>query len=231
MQISGADYGPAVPSGVSVVRRDREPRPRDRIPSSTPRRSAPPTPDRPAFRLAPVRPRGPVAAARRAGHRQGRDGQPDPLVQGPRDVGRRPPPGRGGEDRPRPADRRGVGRQLRAGRRLRGARRSASRPSCSRRCNANPGKVDADARARRDGPRGRGRTSTRPSPRSEAYAAEHAGRAARRRRRSGISTGAATMALEVTDAVAAGHLPAVAAAFVPVGNGALINGVGSWLGT
>ncbi len=44
-----------------------------------------------------------------------------------------------------------------------------------------------------------------------------------------ISAGAATMALEVTDAVAAGQLPDVAAAFVPVGNGALINGVGSWL--
>jgi threonine dehydratase len=44
-----------------------------------------------------------------------------------------------------------------------------------------------------------------------------------------ISAGAATMALELTDAVAAGRLPEVAAAFVPVGNGALINGIGSWL--
>jgi threonine dehydratase len=44
-----------------------------------------------------------------------------------------------------------------------------------------------------------------------------------------VSTGAATLALEVTDAVAAGHLPAPVLASVPVGNGALINGVGSWL--
>ncbi len=44
-----------------------------------------------------------------------------------------------------------------------------------------------------------------------------------------ISTGAATLALEITDAVADGALPAPAVASVPVGNGALINGVGSWL--
>lgn len=44
-----------------------------------------------------------------------------------------------------------------------------------------------------------------------------------------ISTGAATLALEISDAVDAGHLPAPAAIFVPVGNGALINGVGAWL--
>jgi threonine dehydratase len=43
-----------------------------------------------------------------------------------------------------------------------------------------------------------------------------------------ISTGAATLALELTDAVEAGALPALAVATVPVGNGALINGVGSW---
>ena len=43
-----------------------------------------------------------------------------------------------------------------------------------------------------------------------------------------ISTGAATLALELTDAVEAGALPALAVAAVPVGNGALINGVGSW---
>ena len=43
-----------------------------------------------------------------------------------------------------------------------------------------------------------------------------------------ISTGAATMALELTDAVAAGNLPSPAVIAVPVGNGALINGVGSW---
>jgi threonine dehydratase len=44
-----------------------------------------------------------------------------------------------------------------------------------------------------------------------------------------ISTGAATLALELTGAVAAGALPSPAVVSVPVGNGALINGVGSWL--
>jgi threonine dehydratase len=44
-----------------------------------------------------------------------------------------------------------------------------------------------------------------------------------------ISTGAATLALELTEAIDAGLLPALAVAAVPVGNGALINGVGSWL--
>lgn len=43
------------------------------------------------------------------------------------------------------------------------------------------------------------------------------------------ATGAATMALELTDAVDAGHLPAPAVVSVPVGNGALINGIGAWL--
>ena len=44
-----------------------------------------------------------------------------------------------------------------------------------------------------------------------------------------ISTGAATLALELSDAVGAGLLPSPAVVSVPVGNGALINGVGSWL--
>lgn len=44
-----------------------------------------------------------------------------------------------------------------------------------------------------------------------------------------ISTGAATMALELTDAVEAGRLPSPAVVSVPVGNGALINGMGAWL--
>ena len=43
-----------------------------------------------------------------------------------------------------------------------------------------------------------------------------------------ISTGAATLAVEVTDAVEAGDLPDLAVASIPVGNGALINGVASW---
>lgn len=44
-----------------------------------------------------------------------------------------------------------------------------------------------------------------------------------------IAAGAATLALELTAAVEAGHLPMPAVISVPVGNGALINGVGSWL--
>ncbi|HEV8403878.1 MAG TPA: pyridoxal-phosphate dependent enzyme [Candidatus Limnocylindrales bacterium] len=44
-----------------------------------------------------------------------------------------------------------------------------------------------------------------------------------------IAAGAATLAQEVTDAVADGLLPAPAVASIPVGNGALITGVGSWL--
>jgi threonine dehydratase len=43
------------------------------------------------------------------------------------------------------------------------------------------------------------------------------------------ATGAATMAVEITDAVDAGTLPAPAVVSVPVGNGALINGIGGWL--
>jgi len=44
-----------------------------------------------------------------------------------------------------------------------------------------------------------------------------------------IAIGAGTLAVEVTDAVAGGTLPLPAAVYVPVGNGALIVGVGSWL--
>jgi threonine dehydratase len=44
-----------------------------------------------------------------------------------------------------------------------------------------------------------------------------------------ISTGAATIAVELTDAVAAGMLPSPAIVSVPVGNGALINGIGAWM--
>jgi threonine dehydratase len=43
------------------------------------------------------------------------------------------------------------------------------------------------------------------------------------------AAGASTMVLEITDAIEAGALPPLAVASVPVGNGALINGVGSWL--
>ena len=44
-----------------------------------------------------------------------------------------------------------------------------------------------------------------------------------------ISIGAGTIALELTDAVASGDLPALDRFYVPVGNGALIAGVGTWL--
>ncbi len=44
-----------------------------------------------------------------------------------------------------------------------------------------------------------------------------------------VAAGAATMALEVTDAIDRGELPPIANAYVPVGNGALIIGVGAWL--
>ena len=64
---------------------------------------------------------------------------------------------------------------------------------------------------------------------SEAYAAEHGAELLVDGDDPRISTGAATLALELTDAVEAGDLPAPTIASVPVGNGALINGVGSWL--
>jgi threonine dehydratase len=44
-----------------------------------------------------------------------------------------------------------------------------------------------------------------------------------------IAAGAATLALEVTDAAAAGGIPQPVVAYVPIGNGALIVGVGAWL--
>jgi threonine dehydratase len=44
-----------------------------------------------------------------------------------------------------------------------------------------------------------------------------------------VAAGAGTLALEVTDGVDRGELPAPATAYVPVGNGALIVGVGAWL--
>ena len=44
-----------------------------------------------------------------------------------------------------------------------------------------------------------------------------------------IAVGAGTLAVELTDAVEAGALPLPGTAYVPVGNGALIVGVGAWL--
>jgi len=64
---------------------------------------------------------------------------------------------------------------------------------------------------------------------SEAYAADHPVELLVDGDDPRISTGAATLAVEVTDGVAARDLPAPVLVSVPVGNGALINGVGSWL--
>jgi threonine dehydratase len=63
---------------------------------------------------------------------------------------------------------------------------------------------------------------------AEAYAAANGGELLVDGDDPRISTGAATLALELTDAVAAGRLPSPAVIAVPVGNGALINGVGGW---
>lgn len=45
----------------------------------------------------------------------------------------------------------------------------------------------------------------------------------------GITNGAGTIAVELTEAVERAELPPLGAAFVPVGNGALIVGIGTWL--
>ena len=44
-----------------------------------------------------------------------------------------------------------------------------------------------------------------------------------------VAAGAGTIALELTDGVDAGVLPPIANAYIPVGNGALIIGIGAWL--
>jgi threonine dehydratase len=64
---------------------------------------------------------------------------------------------------------------------------------------------------------------------SEAYAASHEVHMLVDGQDPRTATGAATMALEVSDAVAAGDLPAPAVVSVPVGNGALVNGIGAWM--
>jgi threonine dehydratase len=64
---------------------------------------------------------------------------------------------------------------------------------------------------------------------SEAYAAEHRAELLVDGDDPRIAAGAATLAVELTDAVEAGALPVLAVAAVPVGNGALIDGVGAWL--
>ncbi len=64
---------------------------------------------------------------------------------------------------------------------------------------------------------------------SEAYAASHGAFLLLDGADARVAAGAATLALEVTDGVAAGALPALTTAYVPLGNGALIVGVGAWL--
>jgi threonine dehydratase len=64
---------------------------------------------------------------------------------------------------------------------------------------------------------------------SERFAAERGARLLVDGEHPAIAAGAGTLAVEVTDAIAAGHLPALGATYVPVGNGALIVGVGAWL--
>jgi threonine dehydratase len=64
---------------------------------------------------------------------------------------------------------------------------------------------------------------------SEAYAATHGAELLIDGADQRIAAGAGTMAVEVTDSVDRGDLPAPALVSVPVGNGALINGIGSWL--
>jgi threonine dehydratase len=44
-----------------------------------------------------------------------------------------------------------------------------------------------------------------------------------------IAVGAGTIAVELTDAIEAGELPPLGAVYVPVGDGALVSGIGAWL--
>jgi threonine dehydratase len=64
---------------------------------------------------------------------------------------------------------------------------------------------------------------------SEAYAEERGGYLLVDGREPWIAAGAGTLAVELTDGTARGELPGLESAFVPVGNGALIVGVGAWL--
>jgi threonine dehydratase len=48
-------------------------------------------------------------------------------------------------------------------------------------------------------------------------------------RETAFAVGAGTIALEVTQSVGAGRLPVIDTAYVPVGNGSLIVGIGTWL--
>ena len=94
--------------------------------------------------------------------------------------------------------------------------------------HANPTKLD---RMRRFGAtviqQGRDFDAAREA--SEAYASAHGAFLLLDGADARVVAGAATLALEVTDGVAAGDLPALKTAYVPLGNGALIAGVGAWL--
>jgi threonine dehydratase len=62
-----------------------------------------------------------------------------------------------------------------------------------------------------------------------AFAADHSWRLLIDGQDPWITIGAGTLAVELTEAISAGELPAFEAIYVPVGNGALIGGVGRWL--
>ncbi len=64
---------------------------------------------------------------------------------------------------------------------------------------------------------------------SEAYARESGGELLIDGADPWIATGNGTLAVELTDAATEGRLPALAQAFIPVGNGSLIVGIGAWL--
>jgi threonine dehydratase len=63
----------------------------------------------------------------------------------------------------------------------------------------------------------------------ERYATDHAATLLVDGQEPWVAAGAGGLAVELTDGVAGGELPGLATAFVPVGNGALIIGVGAWL--
>ncbi len=94
--------------------------------------------------------------------------------------------------------------------------------------DANPTKVD---RIRRFGATvlATGRDFDEAREASARYAREHDATLVVDGELPSIAAGAGTLAVELTDAVAAGRLPQIGAAYVPVGNGALIVGVGAWL--
>lgn len=64
---------------------------------------------------------------------------------------------------------------------------------------------------------------------SERYAEEHGGLLLIDAEEPRITNGAGTLAVELTEAIEGDELPAIGTAFVPVGNGALIVGIGTWL--